>query len=119
MNLAVRVRHGGRIKFARVKVPGMLPRLVPLPAGLSTTPGTTFVFLEDVIRRNVRALFPGTQVEGAHLFRVIRDTDMVIQEDEADDLLEIGRPRAEAAALRRRCRCSRWRPTCRGACSTS
>ena len=34
MNLAVRVRHGGRIKFARVKVPGMLPRLVPLPAGL-------------------------------------------------------------------------------------
>ena len=101
MNLAVRVRHGGRIKFARVKVPGMLPRLVPLPAGLSTTPGTTFVFLEDVIRRNVRALFPGTQVEGAHLFRVIRDTDMVIQEDEADDLLEIGRPRAEAAALRR------------------
>ena len=88
MNLAVRVRHGGRIKFARVKVPGMLPRLVPLPAGLSTTPGTTFVFLEDVIRRNVRALFPGTQVEGVHLFRVIRDTDMVIQEDEADDLLE-------------------------------
>jgi polyphosphate kinase len=88
MNLAVRVRHGGRIKFARVKVPGMLPRLVPLPAGLSSTPGTTFVFLEDVIRRNVRALFPGTQVEGAHLFRVIRDTDMVIQEDEADDLLE-------------------------------
>ena len=88
MNLAVRVRHGGRIKFARVKVPGMLPRLVPLPAGLSTAPGTTFVFLEDVIRRNVRALFPGTQVEGAHLFRVIRDTDMVIQEDEADDLLE-------------------------------
>jgi polyphosphate kinase len=88
MNLAVRVRHGGRIKFARVKVPGMLPRLVPLPAGLSTTPGTTFVFLEDVIRRNVRALFPATQVEGVHLFRVIRDTDMVIQEDEADDLLE-------------------------------
>jgi polyphosphate kinase len=88
MNLAVRVRHGGRIKFARVKVPGMLPRLVPLPAGLIATPGTTFVFLEDVIRRNVRALFPGTQVEGAHLFRVIRDTDMVIQEDEADDLLE-------------------------------
>ena len=66
----------------------MLPRLVPLPAGLATSPGTTFVFLEDVIRRNVRALFPGTQVEGAHLFRVIRDTDMVIQEDEADDLLE-------------------------------
>ena len=46
------------------------------------------MFLEDVIRRNIQELFPGTHVEGAHLFRVIRDTDMVIQEDEADDLLE-------------------------------
>jgi polyphosphate kinase len=88
MNLAVRVRHAGRTKFARVKVPGMLPRLITLPPGLSPHAGTTFVFLEDIIRRNIRALFPGTTVEGAHLFRVIRDTDMVIQEDEADDLLE-------------------------------
>ena len=88
MNLAVRVRHGGRTKFARVKVPGMLPRFVALPDGLSPAGGTTFVFLEDVIRRNIQELFPGTHVEGAHLFRIIRDTDMVIQEDEADDLLE-------------------------------
>ncbi len=88
MNLAVRVRHGGRTKFARVKVPGMLPRLVALPPGLAPVPGTAFAFLEDIIRRNIQALFPATQVEGAHLFRVIRDTDMVIQEDEADDLLE-------------------------------
>ena len=82
------VRHGGRTKFARVKVPDMLPRFVPLPAGLAPHGGTAFVFLEDVIRRNIQELFPGTQVEGAHLFRVVRDTDMVIQEDEADDLLE-------------------------------
>ena len=88
MNLAVRVRHGGRTKFARVKVPGMLPRFVPLPDKLAPRGGTTFAFLEDVIRANIGELFPGTQVESAHLFRVIRDTDMVIQEDEADDLLE-------------------------------
>ena len=88
MNLAVRVRHGGRTKFARVKVPGMLPRFVALPDGLGLAGGTAFVFLEDVIRGNIQELFPGTHVEGAHLFRVIRDTDMVIQEDEADDLLE-------------------------------
>jgi polyphosphate kinase len=88
MNLAVRVRHSGRTKFARVKVPGMLPRFIQLPENLSAQPGTSFVFLEDVIRRNIQELFPGTQVEGAHLFRVIRDTDMVIQEGEADDLLE-------------------------------
>jgi polyphosphate kinase len=84
MNLAVRVRHGGRTKFARV----MLPRFVALPDGLAPAGGTAFVFLEDVIRGNVQELFPGTHVEGAHLFRIIRDTDMVIQEDEADDLLE-------------------------------
>jgi polyphosphate kinase len=88
MNLAVRVRHGGRTKFARVKVPGMLPRFILLPQALAPYPGCAYVFLEDVIRHNVQELFPGTQVEGAHLFRVIRDTDMVIQEDEADDLLE-------------------------------
>jgi polyphosphate kinase len=88
MNLAVRVRHGGRTKFARVKVPGMLPRFVQLPEKLAVRGGLAFAFLEDVIRANIQELFPGTQVEGAHLFRVIRDTDMVIQEDEADDLLE-------------------------------
>jgi polyphosphate kinase len=88
MNLAVRVKHGGRTKFARVKVPGMLPRFIAIPENLAPQPGTSYVFLEDVIRRNISELFPGTHVEGAHLFRIIRDTDMVIQEDEADDLLE-------------------------------
>jgi polyphosphate kinase len=88
MNLAVRVKHGGRTKFARVKVPGMLPRFIAIPENISPQGGTSYVFLEDVIRRNIQELFPGTHVEGAHLFRIIRDTDMVIQEDEADDLLE-------------------------------
>ncbi|MBA3271353.1 MAG: polyphosphate kinase 1, partial [Acidobacteria bacterium] len=88
MNLAVRVKHGGRTKFARVKVPGMLPRFISLPDNLAPQGGMSYVFLEDVIRRNIHELFPGTHVEGAHLFRIIRDTDMVIQEDEADDLLE-------------------------------
>jgi len=88
MNLAVRVRHAGRTKFARVKVPSMLARFIALPDNLSPQTGVSHVFLEDVIRRNIQQLFPGTQVEGAHLFRIIRDTDMVIQEDEADDLLE-------------------------------
>ena len=49
---------------------------------------TAFVFLEDVVCANVQSLFPGTTGQGAHMFRVMRDTDMVIQEDEADDLLE-------------------------------
>jgi polyphosphate kinase len=87
-NFAVVVKHRGRTKFARVKVPDALPRFIQLPDALSPTPGVTFVFLEDVIRANIQELFPGTQVKGAHLFRVIRDTDLEIEEDEADDLLE-------------------------------
>jgi polyphosphate kinase len=86
-NLAVVVKHDGRTKFARVKLPPVVPRLIELPARVAPS-ATTFVFLEDVVRANVQALFPGTQIKGAHLFRIVRDTDMVIQEDEADDLLE-------------------------------
>jgi polyphosphate kinase len=86
-NLSVVVKHDGRTKFARVKLPPVVPRFIQLPARIAPAP-TTFVFLEDVVCANVESLFPGTTVKGAHLFRVIRDTDMVIQEDEADDLLE-------------------------------
>ena len=87
-NFAVVVRHGGRTKFARVKIPDVLSRFVPVPGSLSGRPGQTFVFIEDVIRANMHELFPGTQVRGAHLFRVVRDADLDIEQDEADDLLE-------------------------------
>jgi polyphosphate kinase len=87
-NFAVVVRHGGRTKFARVKVPDVLSRFIPVPESLSQTQGLTFVFLEDVIRANIHELFPGTQVKGIHLFRVIRDADLEIEQAEADDLLE-------------------------------
>ncbi|ODS54684.1 MAG: hypothetical protein ABS36_10995 [Acidobacteria bacterium SCN 69-37] len=87
-NLAVVVKHAGKTRFARVKIPDVLPRFVPLPAQFSRHGGRTFAYLEDVVRANLAVLFPGTQVRGAHLFRVVRDADLVIQEDEADDLLE-------------------------------
>jgi polyphosphate kinase len=87
-NFAVVVRHGGRTKFARVKIPDVLSRFVAVPESLSGRPGQTFVFIEDVIRANMHELFPGTQVRGAHLFRVVRDADLAIEQDEADDLLE-------------------------------
>ena len=86
-NLAVVVKHDGRTKFARVKLSPTVPRFLTLPSELSGG-GTVLVFLEDVVCANVQALFPGTAVRGAYVFRVVRDTDMVIQEDEADDLLE-------------------------------
>lgn len=87
-NFAVVVKHSNRTKFARVKVPDVLPRFVPIPESLSPRKGLLFAFLEDVIRENLQELFPGTQVKGAHLFRIIRDADLEIEQDEADDLLE-------------------------------
>jgi polyphosphate kinase len=92
-SFAVVVRHNGRTKFARVKVPDKLPRFIQLPDRLSgpahaDKPRLAFVFIEDVIKANIQELFPGAQVKSAHLFRIVRDTDIVIQEDEADDLLE-------------------------------
>jgi len=86
-NLAVVVKHDGRTKFARVKLPPMVPRFLELPPRLAGGQ-QAFAFLEDVVCSNVQSLFRGTTVKSAHLFRVIRDTDMIIQEDEADDLLE-------------------------------
>ncbi len=85
-NFAVAVRHNRRTKFARVKIPDILPRFVPLPG--AATDGPTFAFLEDVIRQNLDQLFPDVEVLDAHLFRIIRDTDMELQDDGALDLLE-------------------------------
>jgi polyphosphate kinase len=81
--------------FARVKVPGSLPRFVPVetaPAGQRW-----FVMLEDLIANNLGALFPGMAIKSAYGFRVTRDADLDLQEDEADDLL-----RAIESELRKR-----------------
>jgi polyphosphate kinase len=81
--------------FARIKVPGSLPRFVPVdaaPAGQRW-----FVMLEDLIAHNLGALFPGMKVKSAYGFRVTRDADLDLQEDEADDLL-----RAIESELRKR-----------------
>jgi polyphosphate kinase len=68
--------------FARVKVPKeMLPRFVP------TGDGYTFVPLEDLIAKNLDALFPGMEIVDYDVFRVTRDADFTVS-DEADDLLQ-------------------------------
>ena len=96
LNLAVLIRDpAGKEHFARVKVPGTLPRLVPLRRSSGgvrkdgITPRTHyFVWLEQVIAAHLGALFPGMEILTAHPFRVVRDADILIQELEADDLLE-------------------------------
>jgi polyphosphate kinase len=83
LSLAVTVRDPAshRPLFARVKVPDILPRFVPL------ADGSTFVSLEQVMTAHLDQLFPGMVVVEAHPFRVTRDADIELAEDEADDLL--------------------------------
>ena len=86
----------GPIRYvARVKVPGSLPRFVPVES--APRGQRWFVMLEDVIAHNLEALFPGLRVTDSYLFRVTRDADLDLQEDEADDLL-----RAIESELRKR-----------------
>ncbi len=92
LNLAVLVRGpGGEERFARIKVPTSLPRLVPLPPKPDAPRPENqyrFVWLEQVIADNLGVLFPGYGILAAYTFQVIRDADLEIQEDEAPDLLE-------------------------------
>src|SRR5690606_10881440 len=52
-NFAVVVRHRSRTKFARVKVPDVLPRFIAVPESISPVPGLAFAFVEDVVRANI------------------------------------------------------------------
>jgi polyphosphate kinase len=88
LSLAVVVRTPrGEERFARVKVPGVLPRLVEIPARERSDTTFRFVWLEDLIAENLGMLFPGMAVEESYGFRVTRNADIEIQEDEAEDLI--------------------------------
>ncbi len=82
INLAVLVKNpkNGVSQFARVKVPTVLPRFLQLAAG-------RFVPLEDVIARHLDQLFSGMQVVQHHTFRVTRNEDLEVEEDDAENLL--------------------------------
>jgi polyphosphate kinase len=83
LNLAVIVHDpdDGARRFARVKVPSLLPRFVVLPDG------ERYVPLEQVMAAHLDQLFPGMEIEQHHAFRVTRNTDLTLEEEEADDLL--------------------------------
>jgi polyphosphate kinase len=96
LNLAIVIRDKkGKEKFARLKVPDTLPRLIPIKrsSGGERKDGTIphnhyFGWLEQLIAANLDGLFPGMEVVSAYPFRIVRDADIEIQELEADDLLE-------------------------------
>src|SRR4051794_24595937 len=93
LNLAVLVRNpqDGKEHFARVKVPPIFSRFVPLG-------NQRFVPLEDVIGEHLKRLFPGMEVLEVHTFRVTRNEDLEVEEDDAENLLAA----LEKELLRRR-----------------
>jgi polyphosphate kinase len=99
LNLAVRVRNpkSDRVDFARLKVPtGVLPRLVATTSPTAST--ATFVLLEDLIAHHLAELFPGMEVLEHHVFRLTRNEDLEVDEDESENLLKA----LEKELLRRR-----------------
>ena len=89
LNLAVVIAadpiYGER--FARVKVPPTLPRLVPVQFSVKKQAEIAFVWIEQVIAANLSKLFPGFDIWESYPFRVLRDADIELKEDDAGDLM--------------------------------
>ena len=99
LNLAVRVRNSktGKQEFARLKVPPMLPRFVRVDRN-ETIDRIRFIALEDLIANHLGDLFPGMEIVEHHVFRVTRNEDVEIDEDETENLIKA----LEKELLRRR-----------------
>ena len=97
------VRLHGRDAFGRrrhrgmVQAPRSLPRIIELPEHLSNPGEHNFVFLSSIIRVHVGSLFPGLKVGGCYQFRVTRNSDLYIDEEEVDDLVRALEGQLEAS----------------------
>lgn len=97
LNIAVVLRgKDGQQRFSRLKVPPTLSRFVQVPDTSSTSP--RFIALESIIERFLGRLYPGMEVLQTHTFRVTRNEDLEVDEDESENLLES----LEKELLRRR-----------------
>lgn len=79
-------REDAELEFATVQVPAVLPRIVPLPSPDGIT--RSVILLEQVIARNMSQLFLSYDVLCVHPYRIMRNADLTIDEDEASDLLK-------------------------------
>ncbi len=100
LNLAIRIRNAktGRQEFARLKVPPMLPRFVEVPDASAASGRARYLPLEQLIANHLGDLFPGMEILEHHTFRLTRNEDVVIEEDETENLIQA----LEAELLRRR-----------------
>jgi polyphosphate kinase len=93
LNLGVMFTREGTLEhgFGVVQVPPMLPRLLPV-TGAKTPSGQpaarAYVLLEDLVARHVSTIFPDVRVDGLYVFRVTRNFDIEVDEEEAEDLLQ-------------------------------
>jgi polyphosphate kinase len=86
VSLKGRDAFGRRGGVAVVQAPRALPRLIPLPRELAGGPHD-FVFLSSIIHTHVNDLFPGMEVNGCYQFRVTRNSELFVDDEEVDDLL--------------------------------
>lgn len=99
LNLSIKIRNPktGKQEFARLKVPQMIPRLIRVDQRESLE-NVRFIALEDLIAHQLDGLFPGMEVLDHHVFRVTRNEDVEVEEDEAENLIQA----LEKELLRRR-----------------
>src|SRR3954454_25125234 len=88
-NLLVRARatKGGPPMHAIVQVPRAVSRLIHMPRGDKNDESWNYIYLASLIKQNVADLFPGLIVDGVHAFRVTRNSDLYVDDEEADNLL--------------------------------
>ncbi len=85
LSLAIKLQDNsadGEMKFAMIRIPRLLPRFVHLSKGI-------YITIESLVREHIEDIFPGYEVIASMLFRVTRNADIVIEEEEADDFMEI------------------------------
>src|SRR5438132_9826414 len=88
-NLLVRAKtqRGGERLHAIVQVPRVLPRLIVMPRGKGEDEPWVYIYLASLIKQHIGELFPGLILDGVHAFRVTRNSDLYIDEEEAENLL--------------------------------
>ncbi|MCD6322926.1 MAG: RNA degradosome polyphosphate kinase [Clostridiales bacterium] len=84
VNIAFKLQKENAEHYAIVRIPSVIPRIIKVPAGLNDE---SYLFIEDVITQNASILFNGYEIVSSTSFRVTRDADLSIDEDDAVDLL--------------------------------
>ena len=88
-NLLVRAKaqRGGELLHAIVQVPRVVPRLIAMPRGKGKDEPWDYIYLASLVKHHIAELFPGLILDGVHAFRVTRNSDLYIDDEEAENLL--------------------------------